>query len=115
MLEVCRQRIRILIYFHHVVSFLVWMEAPLIGKCPWFLGYRCDQPWHELPKIVHLARKNLAGNHKGDVARLEAMLRNRCLRVNREGHEDQSTQRDQQFLVHSIASTKVEPLFKKPS
>jgi hypothetical protein len=37
------------------------------------------------------------------------------LRVNREGYEDQSTQRDQQFMHHHpIASTKVEPPFKKP-
>jgi hypothetical protein len=37
------------------------------------------------------------------------------LRVNREGYEDQSTRRDQQFMHHHpIASTKVEPPFKKP-
>src|ERR1700730_3299048 len=91
-----------------MVRFLVWMEAPLIGERPWFLSHRCNQPWHKLPKIVHLSRENLACNHQSYVARLEAMLRNGCLRANREGHEDQSAQRDQRFPHHPIASTLVE-------
>src|SRR6516225_3830407 len=109
MLAMGRCGIRVLIYFHHVISLLVWLQAKLIDECPWFFGHRCDQLWHELLEIVHLTRENLAGNHQGDVARLEAMLRSRCLRMNREGHEDQSTQRDQQLPHHPISSTKVKP------
>src|SRR5215470_9488767 len=92
MFEVRRQGIRILIYFHNIVSFLVWLEAPLIGECPWLFGHRRDQPWHELPEIVHLSRENLAGDYQGNGARLESMLwsRSRCLCANRESHEDRA-------------------------
>jgi hypothetical protein len=102
---------RILIYFYNIVSFLVRLEAELIHECPWFLGHRCDQPCHELSKIVYLSRENLAGNHQGNGARLESMLwsRSGCLRVNREGHEDQSTQRDKPIPHHRFSRQKVEP------
>src|SRR6516162_1342551 len=111
MLAMGRCGIRVLIYFYNIISFLVRLEAELIHECPWFLGHRCDQPWHELPKIIYLSRENLAGNHQGNGARLEAMLwnRSRCLRVDREGQEGQSTQRDKQFPHHRFPRQKAEP------
>src|SRR6516162_1242635 len=110
MLTMGRYGIRVLIYFHHIIGLLVWLHAKLIDECPWFFGYCRDQLWHELPEIVHLSRKNLAGNHQGNGTRLEAMLRSGCLRVNREGHEDQGAQCDKRFPDHPATSTKVEPL-----
>src|SRR6516164_11238626 len=111
MLAMGRCGIRVLIYFHHVISFLVWLQAPLIDECPRFFGHCCDQRWHELPEIVHLSRENLAGNHQGNGTRLEAMLwsRNGCLRAGREGHENQSTQRDRPIPHHRFSRQKVEP------
>src|SRR6516164_5782356 len=115
MLAMGRCGIRVLIYFHHVISFLVWLQAKLIEECPWFFGHCRDQPGHALLEIVYLSRENLAGNHQGDGTRLEAMLwsSSGCLRAGRERHEDQSTQRDQQSPHHPISSTKVKPSCKR--